>query len=548
MRLQWFGLLLLSAATFSQGYTEKYLERIDYSGLHDAEGHSHDATDSFLFSSIASLLQQWPNTRWRNGHTIVRGKIPVGTILYHERGDKYLPLVPEWAAFNVEHSYLVCGAAPPPECWMLTLAVEEPLEVIYFDGSSGANSYLGHLDTQDLLIWGEVRRDKMMAEWERIEELCKWGKRYSIDAFVREVMLCDFTKKVKVTSSIRLIPTARHTSLSHTAHPNALWERQRHRLHGMRDLKRDRIEPRPVPPNWQGPLRDGHSISLETVLAAAWNNLYPGEVRMEIDYSRLISFYDPKYTSLVEARGTLSRIRHRVANISREDWHTAMADLDADLTRVDDKVSGVDWAAVTRAVTDRYADRLYLLNQTLTRSANAKTVAAAARRHLMVMLTPYLVYEALPDASSNYYGKHNISWIEPIKFYCATSITSAIKVEALTRSERLIKSAVDGVLQRICSSLTQMWVGAFGVSNASEEEAAGLVLEWTQNLQKLIQWLDWSVWNTCRPACSEEMFCYISTWPWGFPWTEEDVDTIDMTPRCIDRETGELGPNWGVLV
>jgi hypothetical protein len=72
---------------------------------------------------------------------------------------------------------------------MLTMAVEEELNVVYFDGSSAANSYLGHLDSQDIVIWGTVRRDKLMAEWERIKKLCDWGAQYNIDAFVRYVFI-----------------------------------------------------------------------------------------------------------------------------------------------------------------------------------------------------------------------------------------------------------------------------------------------------------------------------------------------------------------------
>jgi hypothetical protein len=41
----------------------------------------HAETDNLIFTTIASLLQQWPNTRFRNGHTIARGTIPVGTVL-----------------------------------------------------------------------------------------------------------------------------------------------------------------------------------------------------------------------------------------------------------------------------------------------------------------------------------------------------------------------------------------------------------------------------------------------------------------------------------
>jgi hypothetical protein len=72
---------------------------------------------------------------------------------------------------------------------MLTMAVEEELNVVYFDGSSAANSYLGHQDSQDIVLWGRVRRDKMMEERGRIRELCNWGKPYNIDAFVRYVFI-----------------------------------------------------------------------------------------------------------------------------------------------------------------------------------------------------------------------------------------------------------------------------------------------------------------------------------------------------------------------
>ena len=68
---------------------------------------------------------------------------------------------------------------------MLTLGVEDTLNIVYFDGSSGSNSYLGHQDSQDVVIWGRVRKDKMAAEWERLDELCRWGQPFNIDGFIR---------------------------------------------------------------------------------------------------------------------------------------------------------------------------------------------------------------------------------------------------------------------------------------------------------------------------------------------------------------------------
>lgn len=72
---------------------------------------------------------------------------------------------------------------------MLTFAVEKELNVVYFDGSSAANSVTGHQDAQDLVIYGKVRPDKVMAERERITELCAWAEKFDIDAIVRYVPL-----------------------------------------------------------------------------------------------------------------------------------------------------------------------------------------------------------------------------------------------------------------------------------------------------------------------------------------------------------------------
>lgn len=68
---------------------------------------------------------------------------------------------------------------------MLTFIVEEELNILYFDGSSVATSPFGHLDAQDLIIWGKVRPDKNWNEWERIVLLCRWATQYGLDAIIR---------------------------------------------------------------------------------------------------------------------------------------------------------------------------------------------------------------------------------------------------------------------------------------------------------------------------------------------------------------------------
>lgn len=54
-----------------------------------------------IFSSFHGLLQQWPNTFFPNGHSIVPCEVPAYTSLYHGRRDADLPPSPEWFGFDV---------------------------------------------------------------------------------------------------------------------------------------------------------------------------------------------------------------------------------------------------------------------------------------------------------------------------------------------------------------------------------------------------------------------------------------------------------------
>jgi hypothetical protein len=118
-----------------------------------------------------------------------------------------------------------------------------------------------------------------------------------------------------------------------------------------------------------------------------------------------------------------------------------------------------------------------------------------------MMLSPYLIYGALPVETGNQDG----SWTNPIAHQCSSQLTALIKPEVLVRSEALIKRAVEGVLYRICSTLTNIWVDAFSVTTASEERAAELLMTWGKELESLMRWLDWPVWDVCRPSCSQEV-------------------------------------------
>jgi len=119
------------------------------------------------------------------GHNIVPSTIPPGTLLYHGTGRKEIPAGHEWVALDPEHSTPYCNRFGEEECWLLTLITTRPLKVLYFDGSSGARTSLGTLDTGDLVAWSEIRPDRKFNDEQKVQDLCAWSKEYGVDGFVR---------------------------------------------------------------------------------------------------------------------------------------------------------------------------------------------------------------------------------------------------------------------------------------------------------------------------------------------------------------------------
>ena len=107
--------------------------------------------------------------------------IPIGTVLYHGRGDNRVPDVSEWFAFDIELSFLF-GLGPS---YMITLQAKRDLRVLYFDGAAAVKMKGGTMDSQDIVAWGRIRPDKYFAERDRIKALCDWGKQFGLDGFVR---------------------------------------------------------------------------------------------------------------------------------------------------------------------------------------------------------------------------------------------------------------------------------------------------------------------------------------------------------------------------
>jgi len=323
-----------------------------------------------------------------------------------------------------------------------------------------------------------------------------------------EIMICDFTSHMEVVSFLNL-------------------ETLRLRLNpGIpTDLPDDlNTRERPLSLIWcvsnTSPDSSVHH-AFELMHSASWRETYPGDTRIILDYTGLVSFYDTALVpSLVPRRAGLERWDHRVAGISPEDIESVKDRLARALERPSVKPSGIDWKTVLRVVVDRYANRLdvmkYLLNVSLDDAPVLLHHARMVQRQLRTVLTPYTILTATPSQFPVISNGTN-SWAAPVFRECATTHTSSIATHdgmTLTPSERLLLQAVRETTREICRVVTRMWASGFitgldpfYLSDQPPEvdRIRSLMSEWNKDLMQLISWLDWSVWVKCRPACGTEV-------------------------------------------
>ena len=257
-----------------------------------------------------------------------------------------------------------------------------------------------------------------------------------------------------------------------------------------------------LPAGWRGSLQSFATTCFEAYVTGGWHDFAPGETRVQLDYSRLVTFYDPTLSSLVEARQGKDRSHHRLEGISAADAARVRAELRSVLTRKQGSGNGssVDWRSIARVVVERYANRLEHLRFLLSPNAtftDAAEQAFAARTRLLVMLGPYITTVDVPPAS----GSANASWLAPVVHRCSTTQTSHIPLGMLTPQEVRIHAAVESTLREICRRLALVWVEFFDVEGADEVKAAEVIGVGHRHIDELMNWLDWSLWVRCEPAC-----------------------------------------------
>lgn len=284
----------------------------------------------------------------------------------------------------------------------------------------------------------------------------------------------------------------------------------------------------PPVPGWIGSLPT--KSFTHALVAGKWHDYAPGETRVRVDYSGLVSFYDPALTSLVEARRDLPRAQHRLLNISRTDADLKVRELEEVITREPwGGNSGVDWASIMRIVIERYGSRLELLNNTLAADCDSYNItqkASVVRQQLLAMLLPYVTRQ---DVSARLDNLLSNAWLAPVVRRCSTTQTGTLPVALFTKQELLIHNAVQETLYEICRRLARAFALAFDIETRPVADAQSALAQIEEETHSLMSWLDWTaVWVKCRPACAWDEMCRVPTWPF-----RKDESESDTTPRCV---------------
>jgi len=304
-------------------------------------------------------------------------------------------------------------------------------------------------------------------------------------------MICDFNSGMELVSESQVVP---HLT------------EEGHLLSNFTNFQRvapHRPDPE-LPPGWKGRARSGRSTSFEALNSGMWHSRPPGETRIKVDYSRVVSFFDPALSSLVEARSGKTKEEFRLHEISESDTKYIKDQL-TDMFSRDGQGSGIDWGSLTQVIVDRYGKRLELLRHVLRNPESKRNVTeqvAESRSQALIMLTPYMLASVIP---LNPAGPIDRSWIDPVVKHCASTHTAWAPEALLTPQEKLIKGAVEEVLSQICSVLGDIWVDAFDSEGAGLKDLERFVKKWESDITELMDWLDWSIWFKCDPTCGPEV-------------------------------------------
>ncbi|KAI9604025.1 hypothetical protein H4Q26_003635 [Puccinia striiformis f. sp. tritici PST-130] len=173
----------------------------------------------------------------------------------------------------------------------------------------------------------------------------------------------------------------------------------------------------------------------------------------------------------------------------------------------------LDWRALVWTIVPTYSNSLVQLDYLLRRDdLTAMDRAAEVRDFTYGMLIPYI------DFSS--WNVSDPAWIEHSIKRCARGFTfSTYRSSDLTESKEVIIGAIEGTLDRLCSTIFGIFSQTMKLSipidssithdSRLEREAKSRTSGWRRQIDELMEWLGWSTWGQCDPPCKPNVSAHV---------------------------------------
>ena len=448
------------------------------------------ANAKIIFNTVHSATRQWGSSVHHNGVSVFPVTVPEGTLLYHGNAYAEVPKVPEWLAFEIEHSENFARkmifssrsssgvqAVNEPDAlfpesrgpykfdpgYLHVYQANRPLRLLYFDGMSAATaSHLGTSDMQEYMFldrtWNHDYGDIMLYAAALCKKGAEWG---GVEGFVRmeagfEIIKCNFSDGLDLISHNR--------------------------------------RPRRTTPEGQS---EGWLFEWLRAVTLRYNGIDGS--RIIVDFSSMIhaGFYPTNLTNPDPENSHLPRL------VSADPAQVARIRSDAkNIWLEQSSRPSVDWQGVVDMIEKRFSDRLQYLA--------TKPPIEPFVWEINVLLNTFINYESFSLEES----------IET----CASHYLRP--VIASTRQDKLIYAAVKAVTTRICSTLFQVRATLLARHDANGSGSED-TLKSVELIHELVNWLDWTAWRMCRPSCPYDQICLIAVSPFG----NRD---LHYNPRCVN--------------
>ncbi|KAK0653150.1 hypothetical protein B0T16DRAFT_427351 [Cercophora newfieldiana] len=483
-----------------------------------------------IFNSVHSAMRQWGSSLHHNGMSLIPATIPRGTALYHGSAFNSTPIAPEWLAFEMEHAENFARSRPygiwpnvsthhdhrprpmfdqdnaqrrlkntplaeenskTIRGYFHTFLTTRPLHLLYVDGSSAGNTYLGTLDTQDYILrLLDPAEDNPFADYQRARELCALVTSWGYDGIIRmeigfEIIWCDFSegKGLETRSVVR----------SKGLEASEKWDPKKGREGVWR---------------W----------------ARAAGERYDGigGGRVKLDFSRMVSplWYPVDVRNPDEKRAKEGL--PRLVGMTREEREVVMGRVGA-VAKAGGKGNGegVDWQGVVDMVVARYSERLgYMASEEVEAGRFVEEVFAATNS--------YVEYPSAPGDVTVLNGGEGFAqecqrcaeqYLLPLEWKRASG--------DWTEEDEMLHAVISSVTQRICQTLFDVRTEleslqpgiVFGVAsgdiNDTERATMQKAVEQGRGMvRNLTAELRWTTWKKCR-GCAANEVCFVAMWPFG---------------------------------